>query len=128
MKETRYTPQGPEAEFEPGSRGRVLRNPPGITRVRDMNQAESEALLEATQQLIDDTDVDHRFAADDVCGMHRIWLGEIYQWAGEYRSVNMTKDGFMFAAANQVPRVMREFERGPLRDCTLRAHAGIRRG
>ncbi len=83
-----------------------------------MNEAESEALLEATQQLIDDTDVDQRFVADDVCGMHRTWLGEIYQWAGEYRSVNMTKDGFMFAAADQVPRLMREFERGPLRDCT----------
>ena len=118
MKETRYTPEGPEAEFEPGSRGRVLRNLLGITRVRDMNQAESEGLLAATQQLIDDTDVDQRFVADDVCGMHRTWLGEIYQWAGEYRSVNMTKDGFMFAAADQVPRLMREFERGPLRDCT----------
>jgi cell filamentation protein len=50
--------------------------------------------------------------------MHRMWLGDIYQWAGEYRNVNMTKDGFTFAGAEQVPRLMREFERGPLQDYT----------
>ena len=84
-----------------------------------MVRRESEALLAATQRLIDETDVDQRFVADDVRGMHRTWLGEIYQWAGDYRSVNMTKDGFMFAAADQVPRLMREFEHGPLRDFLL---------
>jgi fido (protein-threonine AMPylation protein) len=35
---------GPEVEFEPGSRGRVLRNLLGIGRVRDMHAAESQAL------------------------------------------------------------------------------------
>jgi len=35
-------------------------------------------------------------------------------WAGEYRSVNITKGEFMFAAAAQVPRLMQQFERGPL--------------
>ena len=30
--------------------------------------------------------------------MHRLWLGEIYVWAGEYRQVNMGKGDFMFAA------------------------------
>jgi cell filamentation protein, protein adenylyltransferase len=116
--QNRYQAEGPEAEFEPGSRRRVLRNLPGIRLAREMARRESEALLAATQRLIDDTRVDQRFAADDVCRMHRIWLSDIYQWAGEYRNVNMTKDGFMFAAAEQVPRLMREFERGPLRDYT----------
>jgi cell filamentation protein len=114
----RYRAEGAEAEFEPGSRGRVLRNLLGIRSAREMVRRESEALLAATQQLIDDTDVDQRFVADDVCRMHRTWLGDIYQWAGDYRSVNLTKGEFMFAAAGQVPRLMREFERGPLRDCT----------
>jgi len=40
----KYAAAGPEAEYEPGSRGRVLRNLLGITRVRDMNEAESQAL------------------------------------------------------------------------------------
>lgn len=96
----------------------MLRNLLGIRSTREMARRESEALLAATQRLIDNTDVDQRFVADDICGMHRTWLGEIYQWAGEYRSVNMTKDGFMFAAADQIPRLMRDFERGPLRNYT----------
>ena len=46
--------------------------------------------------------------------MHRSWLSEIYEWAGEYRNVNLTKDGFPFAAAAQVPKLTREFERDVL--------------
>jgi hypothetical protein len=45
----KYMATGPEAEFQPGSRGRVLRNRLGITRVRDMNEAESQALLIAQE-------------------------------------------------------------------------------
>ena len=115
---TRYDAQGPEAEFEPGSRGRVLRNRVGICSVREMAQRESDALLTTTGQLIDDTGLDQRFTAEDICGMHWLWLGAIYPWAGQYRQVNVAKDGFMFAASEQVPRLMREFERGPLREFT----------
>ena len=78
----RYEAIGPEAEFEPGSRGRVLRNRLGITSVRALQRKESEALLAATQRVIDEVAVDHRFTAADVCRMHRLWLGEIYEWAG----------------------------------------------
>ena len=44
MPSRKYTAAGVEVEFEPGSRGRVLRNLLSITRVRDMNEAESQAL------------------------------------------------------------------------------------
>jgi cell filamentation protein len=114
----RYKARGVEAAFEPGSRGRVLRNLAGIRSVRDMARQESEVLLATTERLIDETAVEQRFTAEDICRMHRIWLGDIYPWAGEYRQVNMEKDEFPFAAANQVPRLMREFERGPLRQFT----------
>jgi len=36
----KYQAVGPQAEFESGSRGRVLRNVLGITRVRDMKLTE----------------------------------------------------------------------------------------
>ena len=50
MVTSRYEAVGPEAEFEPGSRGRVLRNLLSIKLVRDMNLAESQA-LEIVQDL-----------------------------------------------------------------------------
>lgn len=108
----RYQAEGAEAEFEPASRGRVLRNLRGIHSVRAMAQAESAALLSATNRVIDDTDVHQRFTAADIRSMHRLWLGDVYAWAGEYRRVNMMKDGFPFAAAGQVSSQMQLLERG----------------
>lgn len=114
----RYAAQGVETEFEPGSRGRVLRNHLGIRSVSEAARIESQALYAATQQLIDETTPNHRFTAKDVCRIHRLWLGDIYPWVGQYRSVNIAKGDFMFAVANEVPRLMAQFERGPLREFT----------
>jgi cell filamentation protein len=110
----KYRAAGQQAEFEPGSRGRVLRNLLGITRVGDVKLAESQWLLLAQQHAVEDYSEDHRFTAADVCNLHRDWLGPIYIWAGEYRSVNMGKDGFQFAHAQRIPALMAELERGPL--------------
>jgi cell filamentation protein len=114
----RYSAEGPEPEFEPGSRNRVLRNRLGIRSVRAMEQKESETLLTATEHLIDESRADQRFTANDIRRMHRLWLGGVYEWAGEYRGVNVSKSGFTFAAAAQVPRLMDQFESGPLREYT----------
>lgn len=45
-------------------------------------------------------------------------MGEIYTWAGEYRHVNLAKGDFMFAAVGQIPRLMKNLERGPLKKFT----------
>jgi cell filamentation protein len=108
---SRYDPGGIEAEFEPGSRGRVLRNRLGIMRVRDMGLAESQALLLAQARMIEEYSAEHRFTAADVMRMHLLWLGPIYAWAGQYRQVNMGKSGFQFANAQLIPRLMADLER-----------------
>jgi len=115
MTTRRYEAAGPEAEFEPGSRGRVLRNLLGIVRARDMAEAESQALEIAQDAALERYGPDHRFTARDVCELHRLWLGPIYSWAGEYRSINIGKGGFQFAHAPLIPRLMKALERGPLR-------------
>ena len=68
--------------------------------------------------MIDETRVDQRFTAGEIRRMHQLWLREIYEWAGEYRGVNIAKGAFMFAAAIQIPRLMQDLERGPLREFT----------
>lgn len=118
MAAPKYDATGVEAEFEPGSRGRVLRNLLGITRRREMNVAESQALELAQETALDRYGPDHRFTAADICALHRLWLGPIYSWAGEYRSVNIGKGGFQFAHAQLIPKLMEELERGPLARCT----------
>ncbi len=117
-KSGRYQARGTEAEHEPGSRGRVLRNLLGIRSARAMAEAESVALLEATERLTHEVRVDQRLTADDIRHIHRSWLGAIYPWAGEYRSVNLSRGELTFAAAREVSRCMAELERGPLADHT----------
>ena len=107
-----------EAQFEPGSRGRVLRNLPGITRVREMNRVETIALQSAMDGFFRRYDEDHRFTAHDIQQMHLAWLGGIYAWAGNYRIVNISKGDFMFAAARRVPALMLELQKKVLARCT----------
>ena len=107
-----------EAQFETGSHGRVLKNKLGIKRKKEMDEAESVALKDALDRLLRMYDENHRFAEADIKTMHKIWLGGIYEWAGEYRQVNLSRDYFPFAAARQVPLLMDEFEKGPLRKHT----------
>lgn len=114
-KGRRYDTSGlVEAQFEPGSRGRVLRNLLGIKSSRKMDDAEASALKAAMEAFVATYDERHRFTADDICQMHRRWLGGIYAWAGTYRQVNVSKDGFPFAAANLVPALMEDYSRNVL--------------
>ena len=107
-----------EGQFEPGSRGRVLRNLLGIKRKREMDQVEARELRRALDELIRTYDQQHRFTEADIRRIHQIWLDPIYAWAGQYRNVNLAKAEFPFAAARAVPRLMTEFEKGPLHQFT----------
>lgn len=118
MTTRRYEAAGFETEFEPGSRGRVLRNLLGIVRAREMAQAESQALEIAQEAAIERYGPNHRFSAKDICELHRLWLGPIYPWAGMYRTINIGKGGFQFAHAPFIPRLMNDLQRRVLRRCT----------
>lgn len=104
-----------EAQFEPGSRRQVLKNLLGIKSKREMDRIEAQVLKAAVDWLLKKYDRDHRFTARDICFMHKVWLGKIYPWAGNYRKVVLTKNDFTFAAPGQIPRLMKEFEEGSLR-------------
>ena len=108
----------PEAQFEPGSLGRVLRNLLGIKRKRGMDQVEAREQLRALEELVRLYDESHRFTAADVRRIHKVWLGPVYPWAGNYRQVNVSKGDFFFAAAREIPRLMIELAKGPLRKFT----------
>jgi len=78
----------PEAQFEPGSENQVLRNRLGITSKPMMDEAEARALEKALDILVLKFDETHSFTNEDLRDCHRIWLGDIYDWAGHYRQVN----------------------------------------
>ncbi len=107
-----------EAQIEPGSGGLVLKNLRGIKSSAEMDVAEASALVKAMDGFIRMYDEAYRFTARDICEFHRLWLGDIYAWAGEYRQVNVSKGDFHFAASQQISRLMTELQEGPLRKHT----------
>ena len=115
MASKRYAATGSESEFQPGSRGRVLRNFLGITRAREMEEAETDALDTAQREALQAYGPSHRFTPTDIRHLHRMWLGEIYPWAGNYRTLNIGKGGFQFAHAPLIPRLMAILGREVLR-------------
>ena len=128
-KEDRYNVSGlREAQFEPGSNEQVLRNRLGIKSPKEMDDTETRALEKAMVVSVRQYDEKHRFTAADICKIHKLWLGEIYDWAGEYRQVNVSKGAFPFAAAARVPHLMVEFERNALTrytPCNFKDHAVV---
>jgi len=118
----------PEAQFEPGSNEQVLRNRLGIKSPKEMDDAEARALERAMVGLVGKYNESQQFTAADIRELHRRWLGEIYEWAGEYRQVNVSKGDFPFAAAARVPSLMEEFERDVLArhtPCNFKERADI---
>jgi cell filamentation protein len=100
--------------FEPGSQDSVLKNIPGITSERHIEIAETVALKNAADELLGIYDAGHRFTADDICFMHKVWLSGIYEWAGNYRRRDMEQNGISFAPPKRIEPLMKAFEAGPL--------------
>jgi cell filamentation protein len=118
-KPSRYiTPEGSEAESEPGSRGRVLKNRLGIRHKMEMDRLEFESLVAAQEDYLKCIGPDTRLTADLLCRMHRDWLGKIYEWAGRYRTVELAKGGCRWPPAFRIAPNMDAFERGVLARCT----------
>ncbi len=114
-KGERYDVSGlAEAQFEPGSNEQVLKNRLGIKSAAEMDVLEARALQRVMGEAVTQFGETHRFTAADICGLHNDWLGGIYDWAGNYRQVNISKGDFPFAAAARVPALMAQFERDVL--------------
>jgi cell filamentation protein len=114
----RYALHAADNEAQPGSDGLVLRNLAGITAVEDMNDLELELLAQLYQSVLVDELPDRTLSVADIKRWHRRWLGNVYAWAGQERSVNMSKGGFSFAAAGQISRLLVGFEKTVLKRFT----------
>jgi cell filamentation protein len=83
----------------------------GARSAKALDRRELLALDRMMTQSLTAWPINERITARDICTLHRDWLGGIHEWAGEYRQVNLSKDGFMFAAASRVPALMHGLER-----------------
>jgi cell filamentation protein len=113
MTFSRYS-TGSKDEFQPGSRSRILRNTRGITRIHELEEVELSLYMKCEEQIMHLIRMDQKLTLLDINMMHTLFLGSLYEWAGTYRNVNLTKGGFPFAPARNVPMVMKDFVRDVL--------------
>ncbi|CAH0320656.1 MULTISPECIES: Fic/DOC family protein [Pseudomonas] len=114
----RYEAEGAQGSFQAGSDEQVLSNKLGISDPEEMDDAELTLLEKLYQQVLIERLPARSITVQDLRDWHRYWLGNIYPWAGEIRAVNLGKDGFFFAAAPQIPRLLEGFEKECLAEFT----------
>lgn len=105
----KYLIESPQVEYEPESNEQVLLNKLGIKTQEDINEAETILLFKLYERIFHQEDRSE-LTFQCISDWHRQWLGPLYEWAGMLRSVNMSKGGFPFAAASNLPQLVTEFE------------------
>ena len=90
----------------------------GITSPEEMNEVELGLLVQIYENVLVEDLPNRVLTVEDLKTWHRRWLGNVYTWAGQERSVNMGKGGFSFAAAGQIPRLLQQFEQSCLQRWT----------
>ncbi len=99
-----------ESQFEPGSCDHVLANKLGIFNADEMDDTELRLLDCLYEDVLSSVETEQCLTVADIREWHRRWLGNVYPWAGMYRTVNLSKGDFMFAASGQVPRLMENLD------------------
>lgn len=106
---SRYYVSGSEGQYENDSGGQVLANKLGITASDEIDEAELVLLEQLYQSVFEERFPEGQLSVALLKSWHRRWLGNIYEWAGQERTVNISKGGFMFAPSAQLPRLLNEF-------------------
>jgi cell filamentation protein len=114
----RYRVEGAQGAFQSGSNDQVLANRLGITNPAEMAEAELVLLEKLYEAVLLEDLPDRKVTVADIKTWHRRWLGNVYDWAGAERSVNLSKGDFSFAVAAQIPRLLAAFERDCLAQYT----------
>lgn len=104
----RYDISGSEGEYQAGSNNQVLSNQLGIVNPVEMNIAETQLLDKLYTHVFDNFPAALTFQT--LIFWHRAWLGNIYSWAGQFRSVDMSKPNIRFASPKQLERLAVSFE------------------
>lgn len=108
---TRYEIDSSETQYQPGSNNTVLRNKLGIVHADEMDDIEAILLMQLYEKVFSPKVAESLiFSFEDISAWHRQWLGNVYEWAGKIRNVDMGKAGFQFASALQISRCLDVFE------------------
>ncbi|MEK6708361.1 MAG: Fic family protein [Pseudomonadota bacterium] len=92
----------------------IPRNRPGITEPELLHEVEETLLQQAYQTFIAECEPDTRFDETYFKSLHRRTFETLYEWAGVYRSVDISKGSSLFCRAayldQESRRIFRQLE------------------
>tara|TARA_R110002124_G_scaffold183735_3_gene351189 strand:+ start:1438 stop:2022 length:585 start_codon:yes stop_codon:yes gene_type:complete len=94
----------------PQSEDEILPNKLGLTDLLKIAEEEYRGFLRAEIKFGSELDEITVFDWKLISSIHKVAFDHLYEFAGKLRTVNMSKDGFMFPAAKFLPVIIREFE------------------
>ena len=108
-----------EAEYLDDAQS-VLVNKLGLQTLLELQVAEEQSLATAYEFLIHEMRVDTPLTCDLLKYIHARIFGELYAWAGRWRTLNISKPGITWPPALYVPQAMEEFEQQVLKKCRVK--------
>lgn len=94
----------------PSHQAEILPNILGLKTAEEIALSEFEGFLKTEILFTEKLTTRTKFNIRYILKIHKSALGHLYQFAGKYREVNMSKDGFPFAAAQYLDQTMQTFE------------------
>jgi cell filamentation protein len=91
--------------------GELLPNLLSLTDREAIDQSEFEGFLLAEITLTEELSDRTKFNVKYLKRIHKLALGHLYSFAGKYRTVNMSKGGFLFPAAQFIAANMEVFDK-----------------
>ena len=89
----------------------VLVNKRGVTDLRQLQLLEEEGLVNAYEALLDEMRTDTPITSELIRYIHRQIFGELYEWSGRWRTVNISKPGITWPPPAYLDENMTGFER-----------------
>ncbi|OGC62994.1 hypothetical protein A2264_01860 [candidate division WWE3 bacterium RIFOXYA2_FULL_46_9] len=103
-----------EAEYVDAGKT-VLVNRQGIVNLRELYVREEEGLTKAYGELLGEVRTDTALSCGLLQRIHELIFGDLYEWAGRWRTVCISKPGIMWPPPEFLEKGMQEFEETVLR-------------
>ncbi|MDD5054837.1 MAG: Fic family protein [Candidatus Peribacteraceae bacterium] len=106
---SRYSVGGPENEYMDADKT-VLKNKEGITELHALFIEEEKALAKAYESLFREVRSDTPITSELIRHVHGVVFGDLYEWAGRWRTVTISKPGVTWPPPDYLSEAMKAFE------------------
>lgn len=107
---SRYSVGGPENEYMDENKT-VLKNKKGIIDLPALYIGEEKALAKAYESLLNEVRSDTPITSELIRHAHGVVFGDLYEWAGRWRTVTISKPGATWPPPDFLEDAMKTFER-----------------